>query len=506
MLFNIVGGSGGAKPEVLVTAPTGSTVTASNATKSITGTEDSGTWLFKLPELGEWTITATDGEQTASQTVFFDDKETVSLAYFAATINVTYPVGSTCTCSDGQTTLNAPDTSGSYTFTVMSTGAWTITVTDGAQTASKAVEITEDGQSETISLSYAKIYGISRDITASSPEWARTDDAVGFSATASVGTVAGASSFDNCYPWSGITRETLSTGDVMVKIPKFWYKRYREGNIEYIKIATAAADGFTLHPAFNHAGVPKDSVYIGAYKTSSNNKSVTGVKPQVSQTKATMRTNAKSKGDGWSLIDISSISAIQMLILVEFANNNVQAVIGRGYCDRTSTSSAINVGTCDSVPNLTGRPSGTDGLVDVVYRGIEGFWGNVWEAVDGVNWNNGTYYVCNDPAKYADDTATDYEQLSFMGATSKSSAYITEEGLDTGNNPHVMLPSSVTGGSESTYYCDAYWSLTDWRALHHGGSYQFKSECGFFASNFNNLSSGFGNTIGSRLLYIPTEG
>ena len=226
----------------------------------------------------------------------------------------------------------------------------------------------------------------------------------------------------------------------------------------------------------------------------------------MSQTKATMRTNAKSKGDGWSLIDISSISAIQMLILVEFANNNVQAVIGRGYCDRTSTSSAINVGTCDSVPNLTGRPSGTDGLVDVVYRGIEGFWGNVWEAVDGVNWNNGTYYVCNDPAKYADDTATDYEQLSFMGATSKSSAYITEEGLDTGNNPHVMLPSSVTGGSESTYYCDAYWSLTDWRALHHGGSYQFKSECGFFASNFNNLSSGFGNTIGSRLLYIPTEG
>ena len=28
----------------------------------------------------------------------------------------------------------------------------------------------------------------------------------------------------------------------------------------------------------------------------------------------------------------------------------------------------------------------------------------MWEWVDGVNWNNGTYYVCYAPSKYADDT------------------------------------------------------------------------------------------------------
>lgn len=49
----------------------------------------------------------------------------------------------------------------------------------------------------------------------------------------------------------------------------------------------------------------------------------------------------------------------------------------------------------------------------MVWRGIEGLWGNVWEWVDGVNWNNGTYYVCNDPSKYADDTTTNYTALSF---------------------------------------------------------------------------------------------
>lgn len=506
MLFNIVGGSGGAKPEVLVTAPTGSTVTASNATKSITGTEDSGTWLFKLPELGEWTITATDGEQIASQTVFFDDKETVSLAYFAATINVTYPVGSTCTCSDGQTTLNAPDTSGSYTFTVMSTGAWTITVTDGAQTASKAVEITEDGQSETISLSYVKIYGISRDITASSPEWARTDDAVGFSATASVGTVAGASSFDNCYPWNGIVRETLSTGDVMVKIPKFWYKRYREGNIEYIKIADAAVGGFTLHPAFNHAGVPKDCVYIGAYKTSSGHKSVTSASPLGSLTRSSFRSSAKNKGDGWGLIDIAANSAIQMLFLVEFATNDSQTAIGMGYCD--GNTAAINTGSCDNVPNLTGRPAGTDGKVDVVYRGIEGIWGNISEFMDGLNQKGleQQYMICTDPSKYADDTGTGYTCLSF---NSPGTGYITEEGFDTAL-PWAMCPSAISEGSSSTFYTDytsnGHTSVATWFNATRTGYWQGGTDQGLFNQSCTIKSTVANKYYGSRLLYIPTEG
>ena len=73
---------------------------------------------------------------------------------FAATIAVTYPSGSTCTCSDGSTTLAATDTSGSYTFTVPNAGTWTITCTDGSNTATESVNITEDGQSKTTSLAY----------------------------------------------------------------------------------------------------------------------------------------------------------------------------------------------------------------------------------------------------------------------------------------------------------------------------------------------------------------
>lgn len=380
-------------------------------------------------------------------------------------------------------------------------GTYTVTATNGTDTVSTQVTIELEGQSKSVELQFVKIYGISRDITKSSPAWARTDKAVGMTATATIGTVAGSSDFDDCYPWNGIVRETLLTGDVMVKIPKFYFQRYREGNVEHIRITNKATSGFTLHPLFNHGGVESECAYIGAYKTSSNNKSVSGASPQVSQTRATMRNNAKAKGAGWSLIDIAALSAIQMLILVEFANNDVQSVIGRGYCDNNY--SALNTGTCNNVSGLTGRPAGTYGNADVVWRGIEGFWGNVWEWVDGVNWGGGMYYVCNDPSKYVDDTTTNYTTLSFAGSVNWSGDYIVEEGLDITNN-HVILPRAAIGGSSSTYECDACWSDTGWRVFRHGGAWDSGSFCGLFTAHLYYDSSSSNSGVGSRLLYIPS--
>lgn len=419
-----------------------------------------------------------------------------------ATLTVTAPAGATVTVSkDGKTLTRVAGEDGVVVFRGLQSGTWTVKIQLGTNVGEDTVRLVTD---YTKVMAFAKIYGISRDITSSSPAWAREDDAVGKTATASVGTTVGASDFDNCYPWSGIVRETLSTGDVMVKIPKFYFQRYRDGNIEHIRIADKKTTGFDLHPAFNHAGVEVDCIYVGAYKTSSNNKSVSGASPTVEQTRASFRTNSKTKGTGWSLWDIASLSAIQMLMLIEFATNDMQTAIGRGYCDNTSGGTKINTGSTNSVTNLTGRPAGTDGLVDVVWRGIEGLWGNIWEWVDGVNWNDGTYYVCNDPSKYADDTATNYTALSFKGSTNWSASYITEEGLDTGNNKHIMLPAAAGSGSESTYDCDAYWSNTSWRVFQHGGGWYNGSVCGLFAGGSSDTSSKHLPSFGSRLLYIPS--
>lgn len=74
-----------------------------------------------------------------------------------AAIGVTYPAGSTVTCTNGTKTLTAKTTSGQWVFAIPEAGTWTVTATDAAdatKTKSASFEITTEGQSESVTLSY----------------------------------------------------------------------------------------------------------------------------------------------------------------------------------------------------------------------------------------------------------------------------------------------------------------------------------------------------------------
>lgn len=71
-----------------------------------------------------------------------------------AVIGVTYPSGSTCTCTNGSKTLTAKDTTGKALFVIPSAGTWTVKAVKGSQSASKAVSITAEGQVATVTLTY----------------------------------------------------------------------------------------------------------------------------------------------------------------------------------------------------------------------------------------------------------------------------------------------------------------------------------------------------------------
>lgn len=77
-----------------------------------------------------------------------------SSAKVYAVIGVTYPTGSTCTCTDGVKTLTAKDTTGKAIFVIPSAGTWTVKAVKGSQSKSKAVSITAEGQVETVELTY----------------------------------------------------------------------------------------------------------------------------------------------------------------------------------------------------------------------------------------------------------------------------------------------------------------------------------------------------------------
>lgn len=159
MIGRVNTGGGGAGGTLTVTAPANVTVTVSKDGKTKTkNSGTSGVVVFKGLASGKWNVTIvnSDGKPTTI-TADVQTEYTVTIAFFSATIGITYPAGSTCTCSDGTTTLSAPDTSGTWACIVPNAGSWTVTATDGNDSTNKSVSITADGQTENVVLSYTLV-------------------------------------------------------------------------------------------------------------------------------------------------------------------------------------------------------------------------------------------------------------------------------------------------------------------------------------------------------------
>lgn len=102
----------------------------------------------------------------------------ISKAY--AVIGVTYPTGSTCTCTDGVKTLSLKNTSGQGIFIIPYAATWTVTATNGTNTKSQSVEITTEGQSVSVTLSYGLFLFDGGDNTGVTGGWTYTITDTGF--------------------------------------------------------------------------------------------------------------------------------------------------------------------------------------------------------------------------------------------------------------------------------------------------------------------------------------
>lgn len=142
---------------IIIRYPYGSTCTCSNGTTVYTAPDVSGLWTCNIPCAGTWSITCTDGSLTKTETVEITNEGqelAVSVDYFTAIINVTYPNGAVCSCSNEGTIYSASDTNGNWSFSVHEVGAWVIKVTDNIQTITKVVNITTDGQVESVTVKF----------------------------------------------------------------------------------------------------------------------------------------------------------------------------------------------------------------------------------------------------------------------------------------------------------------------------------------------------------------
>lgn len=333
-----------------------------------------------------------------------------------------------------------------------------------------------------------------------------------------VGTGSGSSPFDSYMPWMGMEEycaslvgsapprevsalykkgedgfeRTNPNKPVFVKIPEFYYKIEKSGNIFRYYIADGPASGFSLHPG--------SGCYVARYEISNNNvngtntfTSYSGNFITTSTTRSGFRNTAKVTATGFQLYDFAAWCAVGLLYRVEYADWGSQEKINRGI---VNDSSVHKTGETDAMVYHTGRAAGTDGKTAVQYRGIENPWGNVWEWVDGINVNNYSPYICTDPTKYADDTTTNY---TVAGVPLGGSGSTKTLGIST-NLPWAYLPREP-GGSETTYIPDSMNSSSEWKVLMVGGSRGNSSTAGLFCFHAGNSSSSSGVNIGTRLQF-----
>jgi hypothetical protein len=240
--------------------------------------------------------------------------------------------------------------------------------------------------------------------------------------------------------------------------------------------------------------------------------SVAGIYPLVGVLRSECRSLAANNGTGWRQPDFWLSSAIQMLYLVEYGTFNSQVVLGQGnvnsdYIIGSSTNQNDSPHTIAGASNTWGNSStnGTQpsagakpGTAFMSYRGIENFFGNCWNWVDGFNIGivaNHDIWVSNDDTVFADNTSTNYVNLP--GTMAAANGFVRDL-LDISG---VFLPSNTSGGSSSTFITDNYFQDTGNRVALLGGAANNGLSAGAFFWALN-LDSGLRNrSLGARVCF-----
>jgi hypothetical protein len=324
----------------------------------------------------------------------------------------------------------------------------------------------------------------------------------------------------------------------MIKIPEFWYvDDYAPGTKTHnLKICPHAKPGWYHHK----------EAYVSAYEAFNfDNKgrlvSMRSVVPTVNFNRTNGRTWARANGfDGeakWNLYTYEEHRAICHLFLVEYATRNSQKAVntaltpegfrqgglgsgcttGIATINGAQTWSFIPTGSSDSLGSGSGEVTVTIQQTDSSgsntstitrkcnrYRGIENPFGHIWKHTDDVI------------SKYEAPYRTWYKSVKpDQFATNKNNSYkplCSVDNINVGYKTEIkatpacdFFSMSVSGGSETTYWCDYNWDNTD--TLEHclliGGNADASNTAGLFALDSYNGVGHSAAAIGSRLTYLP---
>lgn len=210
----------------------------------------------------------------------------------------------------------------------------------------------------------------------------------------------------------------------------------------------------------------------------------------------------------------ATISATQMLFMIEYASFDMQEKIGIGVTNKTddgATSMTEYTGATTSLGNKTGAVKNANGFTCVTYRGEENLYGNIWQWIDGMNIDRA---VPTDgaPQKHDlyiadhgfDDTLKSgaYTKVGFRLAITEG--YISAFGYD--EKFDWLFMTSETKGNTTLPVGDYFYRNATYNGMSAamlGSGWYGGSEAGGFYWSMNNTTSFSHRTIGGRLVYVP---
>jgi hypothetical protein len=175
---------------------------------------------------------------------------------------------------------------------------------------------------------------------------------------------------------------------------------------------------------------------------------------------------------------------------MKYGSLNSQTALGRGYVD--GNASATSTGNTNTKGFCFGETSGKQ---QMKIFGIEDFWGNLRQWIDGLycnaSWTILTTY------KAFNDTGSGYLFSNSSGNSANTSGYMTKAqgGTQTGFN------IKTGAGSETTYYADGAYLNADCLPFF-GGYWAYASNAGAFRLVVSYSRSDAYSIVGARLCYI----
>ena len=283
-----------------------------------------------------------------------------------------------------------------------------------------------------------------------------------------------------------------------------------------LAVASTGVTKTIVKTVTGHGGyVTNDASGVSFTPTSGSKlSSVSNVKPITgwnnSLTIANTRILAHNRGTGWEQQDFLTISGIQLLYLIEYGSFNTQSMISNGVTNVTDdgvTNMAINNGYTGTkvggtnLGNTSGQVSVThyqtsQTTYSMSYRGIENWFGNIYQFVDGINIQNNIPFVA-DHGFVSDQFTSPYSSLGLT--LCQSSGWATNIAVSNTSN-YIFLASAIGGGS-STYLTDYYYQSSGNRVALFGGFWGRGTTAGGFFWALDDESGDVRGSVGCRLLW-----